>query len=73
MKVVAQRVTHARVQVDAQTVAEIQHGLLLLVGIGPNTTEATLVKAVQKIIKCRIFADAAGLMNLSVLDVGGDV
>lgn len=73
MRVVLQRVSEARVSVDGRVVGEIAKGLLLLVGIGHEDTEADLTWMADKLAGLRIFEDEAGKMNLSVLDVGGAV
>jgi len=71
MKAVLQRVSRARVVVEDSTVAEIGGGLLILLGVGPEDTEANAAALSRKIANLRIFADAEGKMNLSVLDVRG--
>ncbi len=71
MRAVIQRVTRARVIVDARVVGEIQSGLLVLLGVGlADNPEAALYLA-EKIANLRIFADQAGKMNRSLLDTGG--
>jgi len=71
MRIVVQRVTQAQVEVAGARIAAIEHGLLLLVGVGQRDTEATSVALADKIARLRIFEDAAGKMNLSALDIGG--
>ena len=66
-----QRVREASVAVDGQVVGAIGAGLLLLVCAEPADTEAQAAKLVDKLLKLRIFSDAAGKMNLSVQDVAG--
>lgn len=66
-----QRVREARVEVGADVVGQIGPGLLMLVCAEPADTEATAEKLIAKVLKLRIFSDAAGKMNLSVQDVGG--
>jgi len=66
-----QRVAQARVDVGGATVGAIGHGLLVLVCAEPGDTEALADKLVAKLLKLRIFADAADKMNLSVSDVQG--
>ncbi len=73
MKVVVQRVSEARVTVEGQTVGEIARGLLLLVGIGQEDTEADLTWMADKLAGLRIFEDDGGKMNLSVVEVGGAI
>jgi D-tyrosyl-tRNA(Tyr) deacylase len=66
-----QRVRRARVQVAGETVGEIAQGLLVLVCAQPADGEAQAVKLVDKLLKLRVFSDAAGKMNRSVQDVAG--
>ena len=66
-----QRVTEARVDIAGQTVGAIGPGLLMLVCAEPQDTEAVAAKLVDKVLKLRIFADEAGRMNRSLVDVGG--
>lgn len=73
MKVLLQRVTQARVEVNGETVGDIQQGLLLLVGIERHDAEELVTRMVDKLLAYRVFADAEGKMNLSVRDVGGGV
>lgn len=73
MRILIQRVTSANVVVDNATTGAIGPGLLVLVGITHSDTEAAEDRMVDKIVKLRIFSDDAGLMNRSVLDVGGEV
>ncbi len=68
---VIQRVSEARVVIDGNTVGEIGAGLLVLVCAERGDTEAQADRLLAKILKLRIFPDAAGKMNLSVQDVGG--
>ena len=71
MKALLQRVAEARVVVEGETVGEIGAGLLVLVCAERLDTEAEADKLLAKILKLRIFSDAAGKMNLSVQDVAG--
>jgi D-aminoacyl-tRNA deacylase len=73
IKLVIQRVKQASVTVDSQVVGAINTGLLVLVGIGHDTTEAELAKLAHKLLNLRIFSDAAGLMNQSVLQINGEI
>ena len=68
---VLQRVREARVDVDGQTVGVIGAGLLVLVCAERGDTEAEADRLLAKILKLRIFSDAAGKMNQSVQDIGG--
>jgi D-aminoacyl-tRNA deacylase len=66
-----QRVSEARVEIAGEVVGQIGPGLLLLLCAEPDDTEAVGEKMLVKILKLRIFSDAAGKMNLSVQDVAG--
>ena len=71
MIALVQRVTRAEVTVAGRTVGAIGQGLLVLVCAQPSDTEALADKLVAKLLKLRIFADVAGKMNRSVVDVAG--
>lgn len=71
MRVVLQRVSRARVTVGAETVGEIGNGLLLLVGVGHDDNEQDCAALAAKVARLRIFEDAAGKMNRSLLDTHG--
>jgi D-aminoacyl-tRNA deacylase len=71
MQTVIQRVREARVEVDGVVTGAIGQGLLLLLCAERGDTDALADKLLAKILKLRIFSDAAGKMNLSVQDVGG--
>lgn len=71
MRAVIQRVSRARVTMDGKVTGEIGAGLLVLVGVGRGDTEATAASMVERILNLRIFNDAQGKMNLSLLDTGG--
>ena len=73
MKAVIQRVKHACVEVDGETIGAIDHGLLVLLGVGHGDDEAVSDKLLQKILRYRIFGDEDGKMNLNVQQVGGGV
>ena len=73
MRVVLQRVSCASVTVEDKMVAEIQKGLLVLVGIEAADTQEDIDWLVTKITQLRIFGDANGVMNLSVEEMNGDV
>lgn len=72
MKVVIQRVSSASVTIDQKIVADIQKGLLVLVGIEDTDTQEDSSWLVGKIANLRIFGDENDIMNLSVKDVDGD-
>ncbi len=73
MKVVIQRVSHAEVVVDQQTVGAIDQGLLVFIGVEADDDEACADKLVNKLLSIRVFSDAEGKMNLSVKDINGGV
>jgi len=73
MRAVVQRVVRAKVTVGDRVTGAIEAGLLVLLGAGQGDSAADLGYIVDKIANLRIFADAAGKMNRSVLDVGGGV
>lgn len=73
VKVLLQRVSHAKVEVQSEVVGEIGRGLLILVCAEPADSEAVSQRMIDKIIKLRIFEDDQGKMSRSVLDVGGDL
>lgn len=71
MKVILQRVSSGRVLVENQTIAEINRGVVLLLGIGRDDGEEEARFLAHKIVNLRIFEDEGGKMNRSLLDVGG--
>ena len=71
MRAVVQRVSRAKVTVGDEVVGEIGSGLLVLLGIGSNDSENDVDYLLEKILNLRIFEDADGKMNLSLLDAGG--
>lgn len=73
MRVVLQRVKQASVSVENKVVGEIQHGLMILLGIEEADTNEDIEWLVGKIVQMRIFADENGQMNKSVVDVQGDL
>lgn len=73
MRAVLQRVKHAKVEVDAKTVGEIQKGLLIFLGVSKDDTTAEAESLSQKITQLRIFEDPQGKMNLSVSDLDAAV
>lgn len=73
MKAVIQRVSHASVTIDSKMVADIQKGLLVLVGIEDADGKEDIDWLCQKIVNLRIFGDENEVMNLSLKDVDGDV
>jgi D-tyrosyl-tRNA(Tyr) deacylase len=73
MKVVVQRSKAARVTVAGEVTGEITKGLVLLVGVTHDDTEVDAAYLADKIANLRIFEDADEKMNLSLLDVGGEI
>lgn len=73
MKVVIQRSKRASVTVDGEIIGQINQGLVLLVGVTHDDTEKDIAFLAEKIANLRIFEDESGKMNLSLLDVGGDI
>jgi D-tyrosyl-tRNA(Tyr) deacylase len=73
MRAVCQRVSRASVTVDGEVAGEIGVGWLVLLGVGPNDDETAAARMADKIVGLRVFADEAGKMNRSVVDVGGAI
>ena len=73
MRALVQRVAEARVRVSGEVVGEIGAGLCCLVGVTHNDNQESTTKLARKLWHLRIFADANGLMNLSVADTSGEV
>lgn len=71
MIALVQRVASARVEVGERTIGAIGAGLLVLVCAEPADTDAQVQRLVDKLLKLRVFADAAGRMNRSLQEVGG--
>ena len=68
-----QRVSHARVEVDSKTVAQIDRGILAFVGIEKQDNSGTAERLVQRIVNYRIFPDSEKRMNLSLHDTAGEL
>jgi D-tyrosyl-tRNA(Tyr) deacylase len=73
LKVVIQRVSSASVTIDSKIVADIQKGLLVLVGIEDTDNQDDILWLCQKVANLRIFGDENDVMNLSVRDIDGDI
>jgi D-aminoacyl-tRNA deacylase len=73
VRAVVQRVSRARVDVDAETVGAIDAGLCVLLSVGPDDDEAVAQRLAGRIATLRIFPDAAGRMNLNLANSGGAV
>ncbi|MCH2231549.1 MAG: D-aminoacyl-tRNA deacylase [Crocinitomicaceae bacterium] len=72
MRLLVQRVSEASVKVEGNIKGEINHGLLLFVGIGEDDSKEDIDWLVKKVTGLRIFSDEAGKMNLSVTDINGE-
>ncbi|WHY90641.1 D-aminoacyl-tRNA deacylase [Neobacillus cucumis] len=73
MRVVVQRSKKAKVTVNGEITGQINSGLVLLVGVTHDDTEEDAVYLADKVANLRIFEDAAEKMNLSLLEVGGEI
>jgi D-tyrosyl-tRNA(Tyr) deacylase len=73
MKAVIQRVKHASVTINNVKVADIQQGILLLLGVAENDSQEDIDWLTKKIANLRIFNDEDGVMNRSLVDVNGEV
>ena len=73
MRAVVQRVTYSKVTVDGEVIGEIQKGLNVLLGIGHEDTDKDIEYMAEKIVNLRIFEDSNNKMNLSLLDVKGEL
>ena len=73
MKVVIQKCSKAKVEVDDEIISEISTGMVILVGISTLDTQEDIDYLVKKIINLRIFEDDQGVMNLSINDVNGQI
>ena len=73
MRIVIQRVSHASVTINQQVKSSIGKGLLVLLGIGTSDEEEDIQWLVKKLIGLRIFDDDAGVMNLCVTDIKGEI
>jgi D-aminoacyl-tRNA deacylase len=73
VRALLQRTTTARVRVDGSVVGEVGSGLVVLLGVGPDDDAATADGLARRVTELRIFDDAEGRTNLSLVDVGGAV
>ena len=73
MRTVIQRVQHASVAIDGAVRSEIGKGLLISVGFEDSDTDKEIVRMAKKIVNMRIFDDDKGVMNRSVLEIGGEI
>ena len=73
MRAVVTRVSSASVAIEGETVGKIGKGFLVLLGVGPEDTEALADKMADKICGLRVFSDEAGKMNLNLAAAGGEL
>lgn len=73
MKFLIQRVSHASVEVESQTIGEIKKGFLVFIGISQEDTSEIADKMIHKLLGMRIFEDENGKTNLSLTDVSGEL
>lgn len=73
MRIIIQRVSEASVEIEQKTVAQINQGLLVLLGIEEEDTTEDINWLVSKIVNLRIFGDENDVMNLSVKDINGEI
>lgn len=73
MKLVIQRVSKSSVTIEGEVIGSINKGIMVLVGITFNDSDEIIDKMINKLINLRIFEDANGKMNLSLLDIGGEI
>ena len=73
MRCVVQRVTEASVTVNGETVGAVGPGLMVLIGVSTEDTDADLKYMTEKVPNLRIFDDENGVMNRSVMDAGGSI
>ena len=69
MRALVQRVKQGKVSVGDKTIAKIEKGFVILVGVGPEDSEEQALYLAEKIANLRIFADVEGKTNLSILDI----
>jgi D-aminoacyl-tRNA deacylase len=72
LRAIVQRVTKASVEVEGRVAREIGAGLMILLGVGRSDASETAANLAEKIANLRIFSDATGKMNLSLLDTAGE-
>lgn len=73
MRAVIQRISEAQVEVENKTVGRVGRGLLVYLSVGKGDTQADAEFIADKLVNLRIFADEAGKMNRSILEVGGGI
>ena len=73
MRAIIQRVTSASVSVDGKVISDIDKGFMILLGVGQNDSGDDIAWISKKIANMRIFNDDEGKMNLSILDIAGEI
>jgi D-tyrosyl-tRNA(Tyr) deacylase len=73
MRIVIQRVTEASVTIEGQVHGQIKQGYLILLGVCEDDTREDVEWLVHKVVGLRVFDDENGVMNRSIMDVGGDI
>ena len=73
MRIVIQRVSEANVVIDGRVNGEIGQGFMILLGIGSDDTAEDIDWLVRKIVGLRVFNDDEGVMNRSIMEIGGDI
>ena len=73
MKIILQRVTRASVVIKGERIAAISKGLLVLFGVEKNDDEEKVIFLAEKTLNLRVFPDAKGKMNLSCIDICGEI
>lgn len=73
MRIVIQRVSHASVTINGEIKSEIGKGYLVLIGIGEDDGREDADWLVKKVVGLRVFDDENGVMNRSIMEVGGDI
>jgi D-tyrosyl-tRNA(Tyr) deacylase len=73
MRAIIQRVSRAKVKVDGEVIGEIGEGILVLLGVAESDSEKAAVYLLEKTLNLRIFEDADDKMNLSLLDIKGEL
>ena len=73
MRLVVQRVSHSKVEVDSKIIGQIEKGFLVLLGVGPEDTTEIADFLVEKLCNLRVFKDEAEKMNLSIKDIDGEL
>jgi D-aminoacyl-tRNA deacylase len=73
VRAIVQRVKHAQVSVEGRIAGRIERGLLVLLGVAADDTDADAREIANRVVRMRIFADPAGKMNLDLAAVGGEL